>query len=159
MVAIGHKIVFQAFHHGLGACLDVDDGVLVVNRNHVAAQGVARLVFLGVGEQRAPGADVAPAEVGGDGVGVRRLLHHAVVDADVGAVHEMVVDEVLLFGRAEVVDAFLEHFDHLGQVCFEGLHDATQGPEEDAAVPKVVAFADELHRCFIVRLLLEHFDF
>ena len=30
MVAIGHEIVLQAFHHGFGAFFDVDDGVLVV---------------------------------------------------------------------------------------------------------------------------------
>ena len=67
VVAIGHQIVFQAFHHGFGAFLDVDDGIFVVHRDHLAAFGVAIFVFLGVGEQRTPCADVAPAEVGGDG--------------------------------------------------------------------------------------------
>ena len=155
VVAVGHQIVFQALHHGLGAFLDIDDGVAVAYRNHLASNGVAAVVFSGVSEQRAPCADVAPAEVGGDGEGVGRLLHHAIVDADVGAVHKVGVDEVLLFGRAEVVFPFFEHLDHLRQELPESLHYAVQGPNEDAAVPEVVAFCDKLHCCFIIRLFLE----
>ena len=71
----------------------------------------------------------------------------------------MVVDEVLFLRCAEVVDALFEHFHHLGQVLLECLHDAVQGPEEDAAVPEVVTFCNEFHCCIIVRFFLEHLHF
>ena len=132
LVAIGYQIIVQALHNGFGAFFDVDDAVVVIDCDDLSAHGIALFVFADVGVERAPGAYVAPAEISGNGVGVGRLLHHAIVDADVGAVGEVVVDEVLLFGRTEVVDAFVEDVLDVGQIGLDGVHDAVQGPDEDA---------------------------
>ena len=31
VIAKGHEIVFKPFHHGFGAFLNVDDGILIVD--------------------------------------------------------------------------------------------------------------------------------
>ena len=65
----------------------------------------------------------------------------------------------MFLGCAEIVYAFVEHLNHLGKILPESLHDATQGPKEDAAVPKVVAFTDKLHCGVVIGFLFEHFHF
>ena len=147
--------VVEALDDGFIAGLNVDDAVGGVDDDRAAVDGVLCLVVCGVGVERAPGADVAPAEVGSDGVAAFAPLHDAVVDADVLAVLELGVDESLLLRGAELVLAFVEEAHEVGQVLAEGGHDGVGAPEEDAGVPEEVAGGEELLGGGEVGLLLE----
>ena len=68
--------------------LAVDEAVAGVDEDRIALDGVGLRVARGDLPQRRPRADVAPADVDGHHRRLLRLLHHRVVDGDVGRARE-----------------------------------------------------------------------
>ena len=122
----------------------------------VAARDVAALVALADVPERGPGADVVPADVGGDDGRKGRVFHDAVVDRDrgggrEGAFVEAREVEIALGGR----DGLAHARQQLGLQALRLFEERRDGEEEHAAVPGVLARREVLFGARLIGLLHE----
>lgn len=80
---LGYDVAVQALNYYLGLICDVDYAVVAIVEADVFANlSITCLVLWKEGAEATPAAKVAPAELGGEGVDVFRLLHYGIIDAD-----------------------------------------------------------------------------
>ena len=94
------------------------------------------------GSDGGEGAEVGPAEVGGDGVDEGGAFHDGVVDGDFVAEGEEFAEHFLLFGGVEVGLEPVDLTGDLRGVGFELAEHGGDGEYEDAGVPEVVAVGE-----------------
>ena len=124
----------------------MDDAVVGIVDIHVLADdAVAVEVFLGLHQQGAPGAQVAPTEIGRADEDFLCLLHDGIVDGNALAFGEALVYLLLLLFRSIDRQQVLENAVNGWLVHAEGIHDGTDAPDEDAGIPEIAAVADVLH--------------
>lgn len=105
--------------------------------------------------QGAPGAEVAPSEVGRADEYLLGLLHDGIVYGDVLTFGVQAVYGFLLLRCAKDVEHTLEDLAERWLVDTEGVDDGLHVPEEDARVPEEIALLDVLLRSLKVWLLAE----
>ena len=137
---LGYDVAIQALNHDLGFVGGVDHAVLaIVEADVFAYLSIAIFVLWKQGAEATPAAKVAPAELGGEGVDVFRLLHYGIVDTYLLASGEEFADYLLLlFGierRCHLIHDGCEH----GLEGADGSADGVDVPYEDAGIPIVVA--------------------
>ena len=130
----------------------------VVELHVLSDHGVAIDVLGRLQEQAAPGAEVAPSEVGGADEDLLRLLHDGVVDGDVLALRIDLVDDALLVGCAEHGAYAVEDLGYVGLIDAEGIDDGGCAPNEDARVPEEVFLFQVGLRHLALRLLVKLID-
>ena len=104
------------------------------------------VVFIPVGDivQRPPGTQVAPAEIRDVHVNVIGFLQYPVVDGDVPAEREALVDKPLLGWRVKQLLPLVKLPDDVREVFSERVDDTIHVPQEDTRVPYELAALDEL---------------
>src|SRR5580704_14023884 len=112
--------------------------------------GVQVLLELVLVERR-PGSEVVPAEVGGQAVEMgatfafrRSRFEDRVVHADVFALRIYLAKDAVEIRGAIGRGYLLEQRSHLRQVLAHGVGQGAGAPDEDAAVPVIIAGGDEL---------------
>ena len=111
----------------------------VVETDILAYLGVAVLVLREEGTEAAPAAQVAPAELGGEGVYVFRFFHYGIIDADLVAGGEKSTYNLFFFVGVERRCHLVHDGCKLGLEGADGSADGVDVPHEDACVPIVVA--------------------
>ena len=152
IVGFGNDIIFQALdNHQLVAFHGNHVVGGIVEQCFAALSHVAVLVFGRVVIQGAPRTQVAPPEVGAEYEYVRRLLHDAEVDRDIGTGRKIGVDKIL-FGRCvEYLVVLLETVGDVGQEALEGLDDGLYIPDKYTRVPEKFAAFDKHFGKFEIR--------
>ena len=119
------------------------------------------LVFVFVGDvvERAPGAQIGPAKVHAQHVDILRFFHHAVIDGDIRAVGEILVNERMLLRRIEDGAAQVETGCDFRQVLVERVENRLHIPEEDTGIPEEFAAFVENFSKLQIRFLGERLDF
>ena len=134
----------------------VDDAIVGVVEVHVLADdAIAVEVFLGLSQEGAPRAQVAPSEVGGAYEYLLGLLHDGIVNRDALAFGEALVDLLLLPRRAIDGQQALEDAIDGGLIHTEGVDDGAYTPDEDAGIPEVRLVADVFHSLLLAGFLTE----
>ena len=130
----------------------------VVEVAPLGRHGVGVAVLARVLVDRAPRADVAPAEFAAADVNVVGLFHDAVVDRDGAALREGDLHHVALGVGPQGAHHPAEEGVVLGEVLLERFDDRADLPDEDARVPEKLARLQEDLRQFQVGLLREALD-
>ena len=107
MVFLSHDIAIKTLHDDAALISGMNNAVVAIVQLDIityayVAFAISRHAFV----ERAPCAQVAPPEVGGEHVYFLGFLHHGVVDTYAGAVGEAAVDGFLfLFGAVNFLQA------------------------------------------------------
>ena len=115
------------------------------------------LVLWKEGAEATPAAKVAPAELGGEGVDVFRLLHYGIIDANLVAGGEESANDFFFFVGVERRCHLVHDAGKLGLEGADGTADGINVPYEDASVPIVIASGKVVLSGGEVGLFLESF--
>lgn len=141
----GHDVILQSLDNGQFPVAHRHDVVATLHEERLTVQ-VRVVVFVPVGDivQRPPGTQVAPAEIRDVHVNVIGFLQYPVVDGDIPAEWEALVDELLLGRRVEQRLPLVKLSDDVREVFSKRVDDAVHVPQEDARVPYELAAINEL---------------
>ena len=138
--------VLQPDHGGQHA-VAADVAVARVLQQHVADRDIAGGVLAPEVPQRAPAADIGPADIGRHHGGAAGLLGHRVVEADRGAGGERLDAEP---DEVEVGPAFghraAHRVQHVGRVGLQLFEQRARGEHEHARVPQMLAVGRQAFR-------------
>ena len=155
---LGYDVAIQALNHDLGFICCVDYAVMAVVEADVFANlGVAVFVLWKQGAEAPPTAKVAPAELGGEGVDVFRLLHYCIIDTDLVAGREESANDLFFLVGVKRRCHLFHDGCKLGLEGSDCLADGINVPYEDASVPIVIASGKVVLGGGEVGLLLEGF--
>lgn len=129
----------------------------VVEADALAYLGVAVIVLREEGAEATPAAKVAPAELGGEGVDVFRLLHYGIIDADLVAGREELANDLFFLVGVKRRCHLFHDGCKLGLEGADCLADGINVPYEDTGIPIVIASGKVVLGGGEVGLLLEGF--
>ena len=153
-----HDIAIQALHHYLALIGCMNHAVLAfVETDVLSYLGIAILILCEQGAETAPATQVAPSELGWQGIDFLRLLHHRIVDANLLASWEEFAYHHLLIISIEGRSHLVHDARQLRLEGTDSLADGLNVPYEDASIPIVIASGKILFSSLQVWLLLEGF--
>ena len=157
-ILLGYDIAIQALNHDLGFVGGVDHAVMAVVEADVFANlGVTVFVLWKQGAEAPPTAKVAPAELGGEGEDVFRLLHYCIIDTDIVAGREESANDLFFLVGVKRRCHLFHDGCKLGLEGTDCLADGINVPYEDAGIPIVIASGKIVLGDGEVGLLLEGF--
>ena len=132
-VFFGHDISVQALYNHFLLASGMDDAVVRFVEVDVRPDaGVAVSVLLHLLAQRAPRAEVAPAETGGIDEDLLCVLHNGIVHRDMLTSGEELVNHLLLLRRVVDGQQIFEDARHGGLVHAERVDNRADVPNKDA---------------------------
>ncbi len=144
IAGVGDDIVVKAVGHHQFLALYGKDVARRVVCQHAAVLGhVLVAVFGRIVVERAPCAEVVPAEIDTLDIHVCRALHHRVVNRYVDTRGELALDKLALALCGEVAEAAVEGGRQVGRVHVERLKYGLGRPQEYAGVPEELAALDK----------------
>ena len=144
-----HLLLLGCVHNAVAALKGVDV---------LADESVAVHVALALQQQRAPCAEVAPAEVCREDEDLLGILHHGIVDGNVVAVGIHLINSLLLLWRAHDILYALKDIVDARRIDTQGIDDGLDAPHKDAGIPEEVMLTDIVLGGLQVRLFLELVD-